>query len=208
MRSPGRPHATSYATAEVLDAVASPDPAIEVPATRYLDFTKIGAAQTDRRRRRRPGVRSIFQDISPRVRPRPDESRDGRQCAGRPAHSPDLARHRTQRARRRPRRRARVTTDICLTPIVVASGERVEAHFRPLRLRVCAAFTERATAAPACRRRPPAPCPGNSWTRRSQDRGTHRPSPPACPAASSASADRPSRDRRIGSARKRPSALR
>ena len=131
MRSPGRPRATPYATAEVLDAVASPDPAIEVPATRYLDFTKIGAAQTDRRRRRRPGVRSIFQDISPRVGPRPDESRDGRQCAGRPAHSPDLARHRTQRARRRPRRRARVTTDICLTPIVVASGERVEADFVP-----------------------------------------------------------------------------
>ena len=37
--------ADPYAVAEVLDAVESLHPAIEVPDSRYLDFTKVGAAQ-------------------------------------------------------------------------------------------------------------------------------------------------------------------
>jgi 2-keto-4-pentenoate hydratase len=35
----------SYSVAEVLDAVASLHPAIEVPDSRYNDFTRVGAAQ-------------------------------------------------------------------------------------------------------------------------------------------------------------------
>jgi 2-keto-4-pentenoate hydratase len=44
----GRPlpkRAESYSVAEVLDAVASLHPAIEVPDSRYEDFTRVGAAQ-------------------------------------------------------------------------------------------------------------------------------------------------------------------
>jgi 2-keto-4-pentenoate hydratase len=44
----GRPlpkRATSYSVAEVLEAVASLHPAIEVPDSRYEDFTRVGAAQ-------------------------------------------------------------------------------------------------------------------------------------------------------------------
>jgi 2-keto-4-pentenoate hydratase len=39
------PRATPYATGEVLDAVASLHPAIEVPDSRYADFVRAGAAQ-------------------------------------------------------------------------------------------------------------------------------------------------------------------
>jgi 2-keto-4-pentenoate hydratase len=40
-----RPRATPYATEEVLDAVGTLHPAIEVPDSRYDQFTKVGAAQ-------------------------------------------------------------------------------------------------------------------------------------------------------------------
>jgi 2-keto-4-pentenoate hydratase len=39
------PRATAYATGEVLDAVASLHPAIEIPDSRYADFARAGAAQ-------------------------------------------------------------------------------------------------------------------------------------------------------------------
>lgn len=42
---PLAPRPAPYATGEVLDAVASLHPAIEVPDSRYLDFTTVGAAQ-------------------------------------------------------------------------------------------------------------------------------------------------------------------
>jgi len=40
-----RPRPTPYTTEEVLDAVATLHPAIEVPDSRYEEFTKVGAAQ-------------------------------------------------------------------------------------------------------------------------------------------------------------------
>lgn len=39
------PRATAYAVADVLDAVATLHPAIEIPDSRYQDFTRVGAAQ-------------------------------------------------------------------------------------------------------------------------------------------------------------------
>ena len=39
------PRATAYTVAEVLDAVATLHPAIEIPDSRYQDFTRVGAAQ-------------------------------------------------------------------------------------------------------------------------------------------------------------------
>ena len=39
------PRATAYSVAEVLDAVATLHPAIEVPDSRYDDFVKVGGPQ-------------------------------------------------------------------------------------------------------------------------------------------------------------------
>ena len=39
------PRAAAYTVAEVLDAVATLHPAIEIPDSRYQDFTRVGAAQ-------------------------------------------------------------------------------------------------------------------------------------------------------------------